>query len=135
MSQESKKIESKETESKVEKNDGVITANPLNGSDSFVVNEDDTVSMNYLLFTPTIFAYIEEGFSDFFEDNKDNLLTSEFLIPDVLANLIRDNKASAKVINTTASWYGVTYKEDTPSVKASISNLVNNGEYPYNLWD
>ncbi len=122
------------TESKVERVNNEIIANPLDGSDSFVVGEDDTVSMNYLLFTPSIFDYIEEGFSDFFINNKDNLLTSEYLIPDVVSKLINEGKASMKVIRTSASWHGVTYREDTPDVKASIRKLVDKGEYNSNLW-
>ncbi len=122
------------TESKVERVNNEIIANPLDGSDSFVVGEEDTVSMNYLLFTPSIFDYIEEGFSDFFINNKNNLLTSEYLIPDVVSKLINEGKASMKVIRTSASWHGVTYREDTPDVKASIRKLVDKGEYNSNLW-
>jgi len=122
-------------ESKVEKKNGVITASPLNGNDSFIVNENDTVSMNYLLFTPTIFDYLEVMFPKFFDNNKDNLLTSEFLIPDVLTDLVEDGRVSTKVISTSAIWHGVTYKEDTKEVKEAIHDLVNNKEYPNYLWD
>lgn len=122
------------TESKIEKIGNEIVASPLDGSDSFTVNSNDTVSMNFLLFTPSIFGYIEEGFSKFFIDNKEDLLTSEYLIPDVVSNLIKDGKASMKVIRTTASWHGVTYREDTPDVKNSIKKLVDEGEYKENLW-
>lgn len=122
------------TESKIEKIGNEIVASPLDGSDSFTVNSDDTVSMNFLLFTPSIFGYIEECFSKFFIDNKEDLLTSEYLIPDVVSNLIKNGKASMKVIRTTASWHGVTYREDTPDVKNSIKKLVEEGEYEENLW-
>lgn len=122
------------TESKIEKIGNEIVASPHDGSDSFTVNSDDTVSMNFLLFTPSIFEYIEEGFSNFFDKNKEDLLTSEYLIPDVVSNLIKDGKASMKVIRTTASWHGVTYREDTPDVKNSIKKLVDEGEYKENLW-
>ena len=123
------------TESKVERVNNEIIASPLDGSKAFTVKDDDTVSMNFLLFTPSIFNYIEGGFPEFFENNKDNLLTAEYLIPDVLSNLIKNNKASTKVIPTSANWYGVTYKEDTPGVKKAIQNLVDNHEYNDNLWD
>lgn len=123
------------TESKVERVNNEIIASPLDGSKAFTVNDDDTVSMNFLLFTPSIFNYIEEGFPEFFDNNKDNLLTAEYLIPDVLSNLIKNNKASTKVIPTSANWYGVTYKEDAPGVKRAIQNLVDNHEYNDNLWD
>lgn len=123
------------TESKVERVNNEIIASPLDGSKAFTVKDDDTVSMNFLLFTPSIFNYIEEGFPEFFDNNKDNLLTAEYLIPDVLSNLIKNNKASTKVIPTSANWYGVTYKEDTLGVKKAIQNLVDNHEYNDNLWD
>ena len=123
------------TESKVERVNNEIIASPLDGSKAFTVKDDDTVSMNFLLFTPSIFNYIEDGFPKFFDNNKDNLLTAEYLIPDVLSNLIKNNKASTKVIPTSANWYGVTYKEDTPGVKRAIQNLVDNHEYNDNLWD
>ena len=123
------------TESKVERVNNEIIASPLDGSKAFTVKDDDTVSMNFLLFTPSIFNYIEDGFPKFFYNNKDNLLTTEYLIPDVLSNLIKNNKASTKVIPTSANWYGVTYKEDTPGVKKAIQNLVDNHEYNDNLWD
>lgn len=123
------------TESKVERVNNEIIASPLDGSKAFTVKDDDTVSMNFLLFTPGIFNYIEEGFPEFFDNNKDNLLTAEYLIPDVLSNLIKNNKASTKVIPTSANWYGVTYREDTPGVKKAIQNLVDNHEYNDNLWD
>lgn len=122
------------TESKVHRENGTIIAEPLSGDKSFTVSDDTTVSMNFLLFTPTIFNYIEELFPKFFEDNKDNLLTSEYLIPEVLSSLIVSGKASCKVSLTTANWYGVTYKEDTPSVKNAIKDLIANGEYEENIW-
>ena len=122
-------------ESTVDKKDGVITASPLNGDMPFVVNEDDTVSMNFLLFTPSIFKHLEDRFPIFLEENKDNLLTCEYLIPDVVTDLIKKGISSTKVIRTSATWHGVTYKEDTPDVKKAISNLIEEGKYNCNLWD
>ena len=122
------------TESRIEKIGEVITASPLDGSDSFTVKENDTVSMNFLLFTPKIFEYIEEGFDNFFNSNNGDMEKCEYLIPEVLSNLIHNKKASVKVMETSANWYGVTYKEDTPDVKKAIKNLVDDGVYNNNLW-
>ena len=121
-------------ESNIEKVNGVITASPLDGSDSFEVKENDTVSMNFLLFTPRIFDYIEEKFGNFLEENKDNMDKCEYYIPVVIGNLIKEGKASTKVLETSASWHGVTYKEDTPDVKKAIKNLVDNNVYNNDLW-
>ena len=122
-------------ESEVEETNGIITAKPLNGDPSFEINGTDTVSMNMLLFTPSIFDYIAEKFPEFLDNNKDNIMKCEYLIPDVLFDAIKNNYATTKVIKTTATWYGVTYKEDTDEVKTAIKELVNNNEYPNNLWE
>jgi len=39
-----------------------------------------------------------------------------------------------EVIPTSAIWFGVTYKEDAPSVRESIEKLLEAGEYPKGLW-
>lgn len=123
------------TESKIEKCDGKIIANPLDGSNAFEVNSNTVVNMNFLLFTPTLFGYLEELFPKFFEENKDNLLTSEFLIPTSIDDLIKEGKITTEVIRTTSSWHGVTYKEDTGEVKRAINDLISQGDYNCNLWD
>lgn len=122
-------------ESKIEKINDKIIASPLDGSEVFEVLENQTVSMNFLLFTPSIFKHIEDNFSLFFDNNKEDLINKEYLIPDVLSDLINSNTATCKVIETIASWIGVTYKEDTPIVKKAINDLIINGEYNNNLWD
>lgn len=115
---------------------GKIIATPLDETiQPFEVDENDTVSMNMLLFTPSIFKYIEDHFEEFLEKNKEKLEKCEYLIPDVLFNTIDDNYATCKVIPTSATWYGVTYKEDAESVKAALKSLVDSGEYPNHLWD
>ena len=107
------------TESSVGRNEnGVIIAKPLDEKlEKFSVDDDDTVSMNMLLFTPSIFKYIENHFKDFLDNNKDDLEKCEYLIPDVLFESIEEKYSTCKVISTTATWYGVTYKEDAPQVK------------------
>ncbi len=123
------------TESYVESIDGEIVATPLNKNDSFTAEEGSIASMNFLLFTPKIFGLIEELFPNFFKENKDSILTAEFLVPDLLEKLISQKKLSVKVIRTTACWQGMTYKEDLPYVKRSIQKMINDGEYNYSLWN
>lgn len=122
------------TESSVERINGKIIAKPLSGSEPFEVAEDDMVSMNMLLFTPSIFDYIESHFKEFLDSNKDNLEKCEYLIPDVLFDTIKEGYATAKVIKTTSTWYGVTYKEDAEGVKKALKKLVDENVYPNHLW-
>ena len=121
-------------ESSIERVDDKIIASPLDGSEKFEVNDESSVSMNFLLFTPSVFDYIEENMIPFLNKNMGNLLTCEYLIPDILTDSIKEGKSTTKLLKTTATWYGVTYKDDTPSVRSAICNLVNDGEYPQELW-
>lgn len=123
------------TESSVGRENGEIIASPLDGSEPFKVDENDTVSMNMLLFTPSIFNFIESKFPKFLDDNKNNMEKCEFLIPDVLLDTIKENYATTEIIKTSATWYGVTYKEDTDFVKESLAKLIELGEYPNDLWE
>ena len=59
---------------------------------------------------------------------------AEYLIPDVLFNSVEDNYATVKVIKTTATWSGVTYREDLDNLKLFISKLISQGDYNENLW-
>ncbi len=111
-----------------------IKCTPLNGNEPFLVEKDALVSMNLLLFNPSVFKYLEEKIVDFFKTNEDNLEKCEFLIPDILDESNKEGYAEVKVLATAATWYGVTYKEDTDYVRASIKKLVDNGEYPNDLW-
>lgn len=122
-------------ESKVEKVNGIIEAEPLNGDDKFNVSDDTLVSMNVLLFTPYIFTLIEKYFPKFIIDLENNLDSCEYLIPDVIKYAINDNLIEVKVVDTTSRWHGITYKEDKTELVNSINELIKKDEYKSNLWE
>lgn len=98
-----------------------------------VLPDDSRASMNFWGFTPAVFDVSVELFKEFVEKNHTNP-KSEFFIPLVADHLIQNNKATFKVIPTAEKWFGVTYKEDKPIVQESISELIENGTYPEQLW-
>ena len=120
-------------ESSIEKVDGKIIASPLSGKESFEVDGNDLVSMNFFGFTDKIFTKLESGFKEFLDNNKDDLSKCEYLIPDVVFEEIENDKKMV-VLESFDKWLGVTYKEDKESVVKEIKKLVDNGEYPNNLW-
>lgn len=91
------------------------------------------VSMNFWGFTPKVFDVAQDMLKDFVNENADNP-KSEFFIPLVADHLVKTKQAVFKVLPTSSKWFGVTYKEDKPIVQASISALVENGEYPPKLF-
>jgi len=121
-------------ESSIIKENGVITASPLDGRDSFTMDSNELVSMNMLLFTKTIYPYLEKKFVEFLDKNKNDLEKCEFLIPDVLQDAIDEEYAKVSVLSTTAKWEGVTYKEDKEGVVSAINKLIEDGIYPQDLW-
>ena len=97
------------------------------------VPSDSSVSMNFWCFHPAIFATAEQLFHCFVKTNSDNI-KAEFFIPIIAEDFMQHHDGSIKVIPTGAQWFGVTYKEDAPGVKASVDALVASGEYPASLW-
>ena len=97
------------------------------------VSEASSVSMNFWGFSPTLFPFMKEQFKLFLQESKDDP-KSEFFIPIVADQYTKAGMGDIKVIPTNAQWFGVTYKEDAPSVQKSIDSLVASGEYPNNLW-
>ena len=120
-------------ESSIEKVDGKIIASPLDGREAFEVEPNSLVSMNFFGFTNRIFDKLEKGFPKFFEDNKDNMLKCEYLIPDVVFEEIEDG-VNVHVLESVDKWLGVTYREDKDYVVSEIKKLVDEGVYPNNLW-
>lgn len=91
------------------------------------------VSMNFWCFSPFVFEYSQEMFEQFLDQHMKEP-KSEFFIPIVADEFIKKGNGAIQVIATTSLWFGVTYKQDAPFVKASIDNLVAGGEYPSGLW-
>ena len=95
--------------------------------------DDTKVSMNFFCFDPSFIQLCEQLFQEFLDKNI-NDPKAEFLMPKAADQFIKMGKGQIEVIPTSAKWFGVTYKEDAPVVKASIDALIQGGEYPQNLW-
>jgi len=121
-------------ESSLVRDGDLINCESLTDKVKFSIELDRLVSMNMLLFTPKIFEYLEEDFIDFLNSMKDEE-KDEFLIPEVIDKHIKNNDITVDVIETDSKWYGVTYKEDKESVKNSILELIESGDYTFNLWN
>jgi UTP-glucose-1-phosphate uridylyltransferase len=93
---------------------------------------DETVSMNMWGFTPALFDYLRKLFVEFLKKHGSEE-KSEFYIPAAVNELVRTQRARAKVLRTTDSWFGVTYREDRPVVVEGIRKLIARGDYPKQL--
>lgn len=112
---------------------GDVAENRENENDPVKVPLDARVSMNLWGFTPELFTELEKRFPQWLAENGGKE-KSEWYIPFVVDELIKEGKADCVVLPTDSSWFGVTYREDKPYVMAEIAKLVKAGEYPEKLF-
>jgi dTDP-glucose pyrophosphorylase len=91
------------------------------------------VSMNLWGFSPSIFESVEEAFAHFLSTNTDRL-KGEYQIPHLINDLLKAGKIIVDVLPVESPWFGVTYPEDKPEVQNKIVRMIENGEYPHNLF-
>lgn len=98
-----------------------------------VMEATTNASMNFWCFTPEIFDFAKALFHDFLSKHSSEA-KSEFFIPLVADEFIKQGRGNIRVITTAAQWFGVTYKEDKPIVQHCINQLVEAKVYPPALW-
>jgi NDP-sugar pyrophosphorylase family protein len=113
------------------KNGGIVYRDEY--SNEIPVPPDTLVSMNIWGFTPVIFKYIEQQFSEFIRKNISNI-KAELYIPKIVNEMIKNGMADLKILPATDKWFGVTYREDKPMAIQNIRELIKQGVYPENLW-
>ena len=116
-----------ETSNIIKTKDGVF-------ADSRQINPDSYVSMNMWGLTPEFMEVLEKGFEEFFDTIDGNELKAEYLIPIYIGKLLRRSEISVKVLETADKWFGVTYKEDKPTVVKAFKQLIAAGEYKESLF-
>jgi len=94
---------------------------------------EETVSMNCWAFTPAFFTGLNEQFEAFLEA-RGGELKSEFYLPEAVSEQVSQGLVTVEVRPTSASWFGVTYREDKPRVQVALAELVAQGEYPARLF-
>jgi len=121
-------------ESSIERReDGKIYATPLNKDAWREIGEETLVSMNMFGFTNKLMIRLANDALKFFK--QDDLNSAEFLIPEVVDNMVNDGEAQLKVLSTPSKWYGITYKEDLAEFKQAIEKMKKNGIYPKHLYN
>ncbi len=97
---------------------------------------DTIVSMNMWGFTR---SFLDEAWARFpaFLDKAlaENPAKAEYFLPTVVSQLIDEGKARVKVLRSEDKWYGVTYREDKPTVVNAIAEKTKSGLYPDRLWE
>ena len=92
------------------------------------------VSMNMWGLTPEFMEILEKGFVEFLGGIEEGDIKKEYLLPELIDQLIHSGKAAVDVLETKDEWFGVTYQEDKASVQAAFKKLTDDGVYPEGLY-
>ncbi|MDU5373699.1 nucleotidyltransferase family protein [Anaerococcus vaginalis] len=131
--EENKLVDIIEThEIKLEK-DGKISSKE--NLDSDILNLETTVSMNLWASFPEFIDMSEDYFIKYLEKNKENLDSCEYVLPEMIGELIKENKADITILPTNDKWIGITYKEDLVPAQKSFQKMFDQGLYPDNIWE
>lgn len=97
------------------------------------IDVNSLVSMNMWGFTPDFVPRLSAGFSEFLDRvlnrGEGDPMKAEYLLPDFVEELLQKNEVDVKVLPSHDTWYGLTYKEDIPAVRAAFKRMVSSGVY------
>ena len=99
------------------------------------ISPEDKVSMNMWAGYPEFLDFLAEDFKDFLMNVEEGDLKSEYLLPNIVDKLLKEERANVKVLETQDRWFGVTYKEDKETVQEAFRELIADGVYAEKLWD
>lgn len=91
------------------------------------------VSMNMWGFTPDFMDILEYRFVRFLT-TMINVPKAEFLLPEVIDQLLATAQIRVRVLPTSDQWFGMTFKDDVPYVKQNFRRLAYDGVYKPGLF-
>lgn len=115
----------------IERRDGQLVGSGRHAAVRF--DGGELVSMNFWVFPPAILAMLSEKFAGFIRTQAADP-DAEFLLPEVVNELIAEGRLEVRATEAPGPWFGLTYREDAPEVEAGLQRLTEAGVYPPSLW-
>ena len=105
------------------------------GEHYFDLPGDTLVSMNFWGFRKNMMDAFDRRFADFLRnDVPANPLKAEYYLPSVANAEMAEHGARVRLLPCEETWYGVTYREDLPTVKEAVARMKEEKIYPASLW-
>lgn len=118
--------------SNIEKREGGAAVHE--GEAYISIDIESPVSMNMWGLGTEFFEVLENGFDEFLRNVGTQDVKAEYLLPNIIGDLLDEDKIMVKVLKSHDQWFGVTYKEDKETVVNALQELIQNGVYPKNLY-
>ena len=122
-----------ETKGIIRNNQGTIDCDTEESKD--IIQENNRVSMNMWAGYPDFIQVLDERFAEFLKDEAGDPLKKEYLLPNIVGDLLKEGNVDVKVLETHDKWIGITYKEDTELAQAGFRKMTEDGVYPEKLWN
>ena len=120
---------------RVEKHDGGIAFTEDRGETFMPLAPDTLVSMNFWGFHRNMMDAFDARFEEFLRrDMPKRPEKAEYFLPSVANAEMVEGRAKIRLLPCEETWYGITYREDLPSVAAAIADKKARGVYPRRLW-
>ena len=87
-----------------------------------VVDNNSLVSMNMWGLPKNFCNHLEEQFINFLKLYNDNI-KSEFLLPTIIDDIIKNKIGTVRVLPVNDKWFGVTYASDKEIVKSALQKI------------
>lgn len=113
--------------------DGVCRGENLAG-ERVELSTSAIASMNFWGFPPSIMQDLENNLLEFLAE-RGKEMKSECYIPTVVDEMLNSGNADCNILETSSSWFGVTYPEDKAMCVDSVNKLISEGVYPESLWN
>ena len=105
------------------------------GENWTAIDADAKASMNMWAFRAGFLEDQAKTFPDrMVKGVAESPLKFEETISDAVQDMLERDKASAVVLSTPSTWFGMTYKEDIDAVKKALADLTEEGIYPKGQW-
>lgn len=115
---------------------GEVIAFTEDGKNYTPLPADAPVSMNCWAFSNSMLDELYKRFPAWLDANLPVTPTKcEYFLPFVTNAMIKDGEGTVAVLPCHEQWYGMTYKEDIPTVVNAIKALREDGVYPEKLLD
>ena len=92
-----------------------------------------SVSMNIWGMPAAFIDYLAEGFGSFLKGMPVGDVSTEYLLPVAVGEMVRSGRGSVQVLPTPDHWFGMTYAQDKKLTQRRIAELIAQGVYPERL--
>jgi UTP-glucose-1-phosphate uridylyltransferase len=124
-------VEVVERENISRKNGQIISVDDLGNTTS--LDNEAMTSMNCWVFHHSIFKNLEQFFLHFLDRYNDDK-SKECYLPEFVNEMLKHNKLEVLLKQSSAEWFGITYRLDCEMAKNRIKEFNLQGVYPQELW-